>query len=126
MCERIETPILLFQAGNDHWVRNKAQNRFVKRVGKDGGDIRMVRVPGSVHEIFCHDAEQRDGTVSEGDPHVPANERAGSPCSSELGRGAPPGPVFHGLRDTMRARDERKEPRCLNTAIHSTTTAHAM
>lgn len=45
MCERIETPILLFQAGNDHWVRNKAQNRFVKRVGKDGGDIRMVRVP---------------------------------------------------------------------------------
>jgi lysophospholipase len=52
MCERIETPILLFQAGNDHWVRNKAQNRFVKRVGKDGGDIRMVRVPGSVHEIF--------------------------------------------------------------------------
>lgn len=33
-------------------MRNKAQNRFVKRVGKDGGDIRMIRVPGSVHEIF--------------------------------------------------------------------------
>ena len=52
MCERIETPILLFQAGNDHWVRNSAEDRFVKLVGKHGGSIRMIRVPGSVHEIF--------------------------------------------------------------------------
>ena len=47
MCERIETPILMFQAGADHWVRNSAQMR------RDGGNLRFIRVPGSVHEIFA-------------------------------------------------------------------------
>ena len=53
MCERIETPILMFQAGADHWVRNSAQNEFAKHVRRDGGNLRFIRVPGSVHEIFA-------------------------------------------------------------------------
>ena len=53
MCERIETPILMFQAGADHWVRNSAQNEFAKHVRRDGGNLRFIRVPGSVHEVFA-------------------------------------------------------------------------
>lgn len=53
MCERIETPILMFQAAADHWVRNSAQNEFAKHVRRDGGNLRFIRVPGSVHEIFA-------------------------------------------------------------------------
>ncbi|MBT1162596.1 alpha/beta fold hydrolase [Bifidobacterium sp. SO1] len=51
-CENIETPVLLFQAGRDIWVLNEPQNRFVARVKNGGGDIRLVRYPESVHEIF--------------------------------------------------------------------------
>ncbi|MEE1296757.1 MAG: alpha/beta hydrolase [Bifidobacterium sp.] len=51
-CARIETPILLVQAGHDHWVHNSAQDAFAKRVNLDGGLLEMHRVPDSVHEIF--------------------------------------------------------------------------
>ncbi len=43
----------MFQAGADHWVRNSAQNEFAKHVRRDGGNLRFIRVPGSVHEIFA-------------------------------------------------------------------------
>lgn len=52
MCERIDVPVLLFQAGADHWVSNPAQDVFVQRVERDGGRISKERVDGSVHEIF--------------------------------------------------------------------------
>ena len=52
MCERIDVPVLMFQAGNDHWVSNAAEDVFAELVGRDGGDISIERVPGSVHEIF--------------------------------------------------------------------------
>ncbi|WEV64000.1 alpha/beta hydrolase [Bifidobacterium sp. ESL0732] len=51
-CSRIETPILLFQAGRDTWVHNAAQNRFVQRVRVESGDVVLERVEPAVHEIF--------------------------------------------------------------------------
>ncbi|WEV65777.1 alpha/beta hydrolase [Bifidobacterium sp. ESL0764] len=51
-CARIETPILLFQAGRDTWVHNGAQNRFVERVRVESGDVVLERVEPAVHEIF--------------------------------------------------------------------------
>lgn len=51
-CSRIETPILLFQAGRDTWVHNSAQNRFVERVRVESGDVVLERVEPAVHEIF--------------------------------------------------------------------------
>lgn len=51
-CTKIETPILLFQAGKDVWVRNDAEKRFVEQVKNGGGDITLVRIPDAVHEIF--------------------------------------------------------------------------
>ncbi|WEV41951.1 alpha/beta hydrolase [Bifidobacterium sp. ESL0682] len=51
-CSRIETPILLFQAGRDTWVHNAAQNRFVERVRVESGDVVLERVEPAVHEIF--------------------------------------------------------------------------
>lgn len=51
-CEQVETPILLFQAGHDIWVRNAPQNEFIRRV-KDGGcPARIVRIDDSEHEVF--------------------------------------------------------------------------
>ncbi len=51
-CDCVETPTLLLQAGRDAWVRNEAQNRFVRQVKLGGGDIDVVRFGQSVHEIF--------------------------------------------------------------------------
>ncbi|MDF7663165.1 alpha/beta hydrolase [Bifidobacterium sp. ESL0763] len=51
-CSRIDTPILLFQAGRDTWVHNAAQNRFVDRVRLESGDVVLERVEPAVHEIF--------------------------------------------------------------------------
>lgn len=34
-------------------MRNSAQNEFAKHVRRDGGNLRFIRVPGSVHEIFA-------------------------------------------------------------------------
>ena len=51
-CDRIETPILLFQSGRDVWVLNEPQDRFVTRVRDGGDDIERVRYDAAVHEIF--------------------------------------------------------------------------
>jgi lysophospholipase len=51
-CARVQTPILLFQAGRDNWVHNAAQNRFVECVRDESGDVVFERVEPSVHEIF--------------------------------------------------------------------------
>ena len=51
-CAEIETPILLFQAGHDIWVRNQPQNVFVRRVIDGGGQARLVHIADSEHEVF--------------------------------------------------------------------------
>lgn len=51
-CSEVETPILLFQAGHDLWVRNKPQDEFIRRVRDGGCDARLVRIEDSEHEIF--------------------------------------------------------------------------
>lgn len=51
-CAKIETPILLCQAGRDVWVLNEPQNRFAERVSQGGADIRLVRFDDALHEIF--------------------------------------------------------------------------
>ncbi|KFI45005.1 lysophospholipase [Bifidobacterium bohemicum] len=51
-CARVQTPILLFQAGRDTWVRNEVQNRFVQSVRAESGDVVLERIEPSVHEIF--------------------------------------------------------------------------
>ena len=52
MCGAIETPMLLFQAGRDIWVRNGPQDDFVERVREGGGSIEKIRYGKSLHEIF--------------------------------------------------------------------------
>ena len=52
-CARVETPLLLFQAGRDVWVLNEPQNRFVERVRASGGEAWLERVAESEHEIFA-------------------------------------------------------------------------
>lgn len=51
-CEQIETPILLFQAGRDVWVRNAPQDEFIRRVSDGGCPARLVRIDDSQHEVF--------------------------------------------------------------------------
>jgi lysophospholipase len=48
----IRTPILLFHAGDDHWVRPSAQNIFVERARAADVPIRFLDAPDSTHEIF--------------------------------------------------------------------------
>ncbi|NEG70595.1 alpha/beta fold hydrolase [Bifidobacterium choloepi] len=52
MVRRIQTPILMFQAGNDLWVLNVAENEFKEKLDRAGGRIEMDRIPKSAHEIF--------------------------------------------------------------------------
>ena len=49
---RLETPVLMFQAGKDMWVRNDVENRFVNLATQEGCDLRLIRFDSSVHEIF--------------------------------------------------------------------------
>ena len=52
MCDRIETPILLFQARYDEWVLNSAENRFAQQVRDSGASIEVVHMNDSPHEIL--------------------------------------------------------------------------
>ncbi|MCR5664188.1 MAG: alpha/beta hydrolase [Oscillospiraceae bacterium] len=53
-CARIRVPVLLFQAGNDAFVKNEAQNEFARRVP----GCRLVELPGLRHELFMSDSEK--------------------------------------------------------------------
>lgn len=50
-CEQIETPLLVFQAQNDHYVLPRPQNRFVSQVRDGGCPAQMIRIKGSRHEM---------------------------------------------------------------------------
>jgi lysophospholipase len=49
---KISAKILIFQAGDDHWVSASAETRFVARARRAGVDVRPVRFPSAAHEIF--------------------------------------------------------------------------
>ena len=49
---KISAKILIFQAGDDHWVSSAAETRFVAQARRAGVDIRPVRFPSATHEIF--------------------------------------------------------------------------
>lgn len=49
---KIAAKILIFQAGDDHWVSAGAETRFVAAAQRAGVNIRAVRWPISEHEIF--------------------------------------------------------------------------
>ena len=52
MCDRIETPMLLFQAQYDEWVLNSAENRFAQQVRDSGASIDVAHMDDSPHEIL--------------------------------------------------------------------------
>lgn len=54
--ERIRTPVLIVQAGNDKVVRNDAQNRLVARMPRG----QIVRIEGAMHEILQERDEYRN------------------------------------------------------------------
>ncbi len=49
--KKIKTPILLFQAGDEQWVKNRSQNRFCKLLNRHG-HCTKVYIKQSKHEIF--------------------------------------------------------------------------
>lgn len=51
-CERVETPILLFQAEPDTMVLPKPQARFVAQVEAGGSQADLVTIHKSMHELF--------------------------------------------------------------------------
>ena len=51
-CSRVETPLLLFQAQPDRFVLPMPQNRFVDQVQQGGCQATLVRIPGSMHELY--------------------------------------------------------------------------
>ncbi|MBT1177716.1 alpha/beta fold hydrolase [Bifidobacterium callimiconis] len=50
-CERVEAPLLIFQAENDTYVLPKPQNRFATQVRAGGCPVQLVRLKGSRHEM---------------------------------------------------------------------------
>lgn len=58
---RIKSPLLLFQAERDHLVSKKEQVRFILRLNANGAPYaKIVRVPGTKHEIFHSDARTKE------------------------------------------------------------------
>ena len=50
--DRIETPILMFQAELDQWVQNSAQDVFVTELRDHGGNVEVELLKGSPHELL--------------------------------------------------------------------------
>lgn len=50
---KIMTPTLIFQAEKDCLVDPGAQNEFVRKAKREGRPVRMRKVKGARHEIFC-------------------------------------------------------------------------
>lgn len=58
--KKIQSPVLLFQAEQDAFVSKKEQERFICKLNHRGYG-RLVRVPGTKHEIF-----QAESSIQEG------------------------------------------------------------
>lgn len=52
MIQRMQTPVLLFQAGRDLWVQNVAQNKYKAVMDQYRRAIELDRIPQSAHEVF--------------------------------------------------------------------------
>lgn len=52
MCDRVETPMMVFQATNDDYVLEKPESQFVQQVQAGGCYAELVRVEDSRHELF--------------------------------------------------------------------------
>lgn len=50
---KITTPTILFQSGNDEWVSNWHENRFVEIARSESVPLRFYRAPRARHEIFA-------------------------------------------------------------------------
>ena len=49
-------PVILFQSEHDHLVSKKEQVRFILKLNQNGNtDAKLVRVPGTRHEIWGAD-----------------------------------------------------------------------
>lgn len=56
--KHVETPLLIFQAENDDFVCNAEQDRFAKKINRNGKtSAKLVLVPGTKHEIY-HSSSQ--------------------------------------------------------------------
>jgi lysophospholipase len=51
-CDRVETPLLLFQATNDDYVLERQESQFVNQVREGGCYAELVHVDNSRHELF--------------------------------------------------------------------------
>ncbi len=58
---RIQTPILLLQAGKDSFVRADAQDQFCRLAG----NCRLIRIPGALHEILMETDQIRTPAIKE-------------------------------------------------------------
>lgn len=60
-CRRITAPLLLFQSERDHLVSKREQVRFILRLNAYGASYaKLVRVPGTKHEIFNSDQKTKE------------------------------------------------------------------
>ncbi|MCD8300490.1 MAG: alpha/beta hydrolase [Clostridiales bacterium] len=48
----IKCPVLVFQADDEDFVSKDEQAKFVQKIKSRGGDIRLVPMPGTKHEIY--------------------------------------------------------------------------
>ncbi len=60
--QRIETPIIVFQAENDAFVCPEQQSQFVLKINRAGNtQAELIKVPGTKHEIFNSSSEVLEG-----------------------------------------------------------------
>lgn len=52
--KQLRMPVLVFQAEQENFVSNKAMERFVKKVNRNG-NVNLVRINGTKHEIYNSD-----------------------------------------------------------------------
>ena len=55
---KIICPVLIFQADNDTYVSPEQQEKFVRKLSRhQQGNVKLVKIPGTKHEIFNSGAE---------------------------------------------------------------------
>lgn len=58
--KKIKVPVLLFQADQEDFVSKQEQERFVRKLSHNG-NTRLIKVPGTKHEIFFSGNDILDG-----------------------------------------------------------------
>ncbi len=57
---QITTPLLLIQAGDDTIVSNRAQNQFIRKLGKTNPQAEFISIPDARHEILFERDQYRN------------------------------------------------------------------